>query len=149
MVYVYAILSLNFMLFFWTLSISWRWLFPLFAAQISVTAFPSQLSFDLVIFLYFHSFSSSLPDLSVLPLWLCTAAKSMYKAECCGTGVTVPSVLTNPSLHFSKTEIPAKIVMKLWDHMVLCLCIHLCISTYFCLAGDWKFADLLLILQFK
>lgn len=36
-----------------------------------------------------------------------------------------------------------KIVMKLWDHMVLCLCIHLCISTYFCLAGNCKFAGLL------
>lgn len=150
MAYVYAILFLNGMLFFWTLSISWRRLCPLFAAQISVTSFLSQLSFNLVIFSYFHSFSGSLPNfLSVLPLWLCTIAKSMSKAKCCGTGVTVSSVLTNPSLNFSKTEIPAKIVMKPWDHMVLCLCIHLSVSTYFCLAGDCKLAGLLLILWFK
>lgn len=36
-----------------------------------------------------------------------------------------------------------------WNRMVLCLCIHLCISTYFCLAGDCKLPGLLLILQFK
>lgn len=90
-------------------------------------------------------------DLIILPqfLWLtsrffvCSPTLAMYHcqsismAKCCGTGVTVPSVLTNPSLHFSMTEIPAKIVMKPWHHMVLCLCIHLCISTYFCVAGYW------------
>lgn len=74
-VYVYAILSLNCMLFFWTLSISWR-LCPLFAAQISVTSFSSQLSFDLVVLSYFHSFSGSLPD-----FFVCSPILAMYHCQ--------------------------------------------------------------------